>query len=483
MAQPAKKDDSKVIKLSWINENTQADNAPRDEESEKALLGALLVAGANANANAHLNAIDYLRAEDFYYLRNAYIYRAMQVISERDDTVDIISVASELQKHRKDGQSIFDLIGGQVYLTDLTTTLGTNVDTYAMQIKRSALSRSMMQAGDLIKALGADTKKSLPQKADEALHALQDVQNQIATIATSQSTPVSVAVDEAVERIIYDMAHPDEAEVGFSTGYPILDEHILCEKSKLYTIGAYTSVGKSAFLLSLFYNALKQGKRAIFFTLEMSLNQMVTRLLAIETGIPPKRISRRILSREEVSRLQDASGRIMGYINSDKCHIIELNMPTMADMQMHLRRLVLSEGIDVCYIDYVHPDKIRYSDDNPLVTQQQRMTAYVAEIETWKKRFDIPIFIASQCGRDSADRPPRKQDLFASSLIEYTSDVIILIDRPSQYDHLADPHHATIEIAKVRDGANCVKLDFYFNTETIHFSQGRIETTDLLGDL
>src|SRR6266545_2959666 len=264
----------------WKGAHMTHPELPHNIEAEKATLGSILL-----NREAIVAVAPWLQGEYFYMERHAQIYEAMLTCYNARIPPDVRTVSDDLRRRDR-----LEAVGGISYLSDLVDTVPTSyhVEYYARIVERTALLRQLINAGGKIAALGYDEQQELEDTLDKAEQTLFEVSQRR---STQDFVPIGQVIDTYYEQINYLQEHRGEV-VGVPSGFRDLDEITGgLQASDLIILAARPSVGKTAFVLSLAYNVATMHQRTVgIFSLEMSRDQLVQRLLAMDTKIDTHRL-------------------------------------------------------------------------------------------------------------------------------------------------------------------------------------------------
>jgi replicative DNA helicase len=313
-------------------------DAPYSQEAEEAVIGAVM-----ANPNAFLSITAFLRADDFFFLRHAYIWQAMERLHERKEPIDPVTLSNELQT-----LGTLDEIGGPAFLTQLIRNTPTSVhaEVYGRMVERTAIRRRLIQAGDEIKALAMDETMAVEAVTVEAESKLFDITDRQ---LKREFVPMDQVISEYFDRIEHLMTNQDDP-LGLPSGFRDLDTLLGgFQKSDLIIFAGRPGMGKTSFLLSTAVNAARIGARVGIFTMEMGADQLVQRMMAMETGINSQKLRLGQLNQKEYSRFVEAAGRISRF------PVFIDDTPALNPMQMRTkcRRLQHEHGIDLVIVDYI----------------------------------------------------------------------------------------------------------------------------------
>ncbi|MEZ5347043.1 MAG: replicative DNA helicase [Pyrinomonadaceae bacterium] len=422
---------------------------PSSEESERVILGAILLDNALIS-----QAVELLGAEDFYSPRNRWVYQSMVALFEKGEPIDPILIGEELKKV---GQ--LDPIGGVAAVTNLTYGLPhfSNINEYAKVVHEKAVTRNLIKACNQIvsEALAEEEDARLVlDKAEQMIFALADERTRQ---GFSHVKPVAETVLAKVEEYAKRETH---ALTGLATGYRELDEMTSgLQKSDLIIVAARPSMGKTALCLNIAQNAaVQEGATVAVFSLEMSKEQLVMRMLSSEARVDAHRFRTGYLTREEWGRLAGSIGTLSeaGIFIDDTAGISVLEMRAKA------RRLAAEQKkLDLIVIDYMQ----LMSGSGRAESRQQEVSKISRELKGLAKELDVPVIALSQLSRaPEARNPPRPlmSDLRESGSIEQDADVVAFIYREEYYKPSEENANvAEILISKQRNGpTGTVKLAF-----------------------
>lgn len=438
---------------------------PHDLEAEKSVLGALML-----DANAMNIVVDIIKPEDFYDYKHTAIYNAMLELYEKREPIDILSVSSRLKEKKLTKQA-----GGSAYLTDLVNTVATsaNVKHYAELVRKKKILRDLIESSSYISHLGYNEEEDIELILDEAERKIFS----IARYSVKQKfQTVKSALAEAWERI--DRLHKSSDEIrGIATGFSGLDNILAgLQKSDLIILAARPSMGKTALALDIARNVAKKGKAVGIFSLEMSSQQLVDRLLAAEAKVDSWKLRTGRLSRDEdfakISMALDTLSHAPIFIDDEPSKNI-LQMRAMA------RRLQSEQmeqgGLGLIIVDYIQLITPRQKVENAV----QQMTEISRSLKALAKELDVPILAVSQLSRaveSRHDKRPKLHDLRDSGSIEQDADVVMFIYREDRYKTSDDERNlnialseAEILIEKHRNGP-IGKIKLHFHPQKITFT-------------
>jgi replicative DNA helicase len=410
---------------------------PHNIEAEKATLGSILI-----NREAIVAVAPWLLPEYFYMERHTQIYEAMLACYNARIPPDTRTVSEELRRRDR-----LDGVGGIPYLSDLVDTVPTSyhVEYYARIIERTALLRKLINAGGKIAALGYDEKEELDSTLDRAEQTLFEVSQRR---STQDFVHIGQVIDSYYEQINYLQEHRGEV-VGVPTGFRDLDELTGgLQQSYLIILAARPSVGKTSFCLSLGYNVATRNQRTVgIFSLEMSRDQLVQRLLSMDTRIDSHRLRTGHLNESDLQSVMEAMGRLA----SVPIFIEDTPGLSVMEVRSKARRLQSQAGVDLIIIDYLQLMAGRRSDN-----RVQEVSEISRGLKSLARELNVPVIALSQLSRAVEGRTshvPMLSDLRESGSIEQDADIVMFIYREELYDKETDKKGiAELHIAKHRNG-------------------------------
>jgi len=435
---------------------------PQDLEAEMSVLGAIMLDG-----NAILQVVDVLIPEDFYREDHSCIYNAMCDLFSQQAPIDVRSIGSRLKEKQE-----LDKIGGHSYLTELVNSVPTvsNAKHYAEIVRKKSILRHLIEAANHINQLGFKEEEDLDYLLDEAE---QKIFN-IARLSFRQNfLNIEPLLNEAWERL--DKLHKSESGLrGVPTGFPDLDQHLSgLQKSDLIILAARPSFGKTSLALDIARHAsCDHGVPVGIFSLEMSSQQLVDRLLAAEAYVDSWNLrTGKLTDKDDFSRIQDALGRL------SKAPIFIEDAPSLNVLQMRAmaRRLQAEaakrhkSGLGLLIVDYIQLITPRHGIENPV----QQMTEISRSLKALSRELNVPVLALSQLSRAVEQRSPpipRLSDLRESGAIEQDADVVMFIHREDKYKEDSDKKNvAEIYIAKHRNGPTGM-INLYFHPSKASFT-------------
>jgi replicative DNA helicase len=435
---------------------------PANIDAERATLGSILL-----NRDAIVAIAPWLPTAAFYLEKHAWIYEAMLACYNARVPPDTRTVSDELRR-----QDRLDTIGGIPYLAELVDAVPTSyhIEYYARIVERTALLRQLIIAGGRIAALGYDEQDDLEATLDKAEATLFEVSQRR---STQDFIHIGQIIDSYYEQINYLQEHHGEV-VGVPSGFRDLDEITGgLQRSDLIILAARPSVGKTSFALSLAYNVATTSQATVgVFSLEMSREQLVQRLLSLDTGINTHTLRTGHIRDTELQVLMEAMGRLA----SMPIYIEDTPGLSVMEVRSKARRLQSQSGVDLIVIDYLQLMAGRRTDN-----RVQEVSEISRGLKALARELNVPVIALSQLSRAVEGRTshvPMLSDLRESGSIEQDADIVMFIYREELYDKETDKKGiAEIHIAKHRNGPIGV-VPMRFDASTTRFMDLTYRTPD-----
>jgi replicative DNA helicase len=414
---------------------------PSNLEAERSILGAILL-----DDKAVLTIFETLKAQDFYLESHRRIFEKMMQLSNSSRPIDLITLKDELQR-----ASELESVGGAAYLASLTDGLprALNIEFYAQIVKEKSTLRRLIQVSNEAMARSY-------QDEEPAQEVLQFVEKSIFDIAGqhfhSGFAPIAPIVSDVFKEI-EELSNKKATVTGLETGFVDLDRMTAgFHAGDLIIVAARPSLGKTSLCLNIAeYAAIKNKKSVGIFSLEMSKEQLVKRLLCSESRIDAHRVNTGYLSKDDWSRLSRASGDLA----ETRIFIDDTASITVPELRTKSRRLSLEHGLDLIIVDYLQlmsGSTQRYENRTQEISQISRGLKGIA------KEIGVPLIAVSQLSRaiesrTGEHRRPQLSDLRESGSIEQDADVVMFIYR----EDMANPTEenngkAELIIGKQRNG-------------------------------
>lgn len=414
---------------------------PQNVEAEEAVLGAILV-----NPRCLDKVVSILKPEYFYKPAHRYIYEAIMQLTNNSDVVDIVSVSDTLNINQK-----LELVGGRAFINDLSLKCITssNVEYYAKIIEEKAIKRSLINAGSEITTSGYDLTPS-SESLEKAEKLIFDISSKK---TTSDLVPIESLVFDTYEKIDYRYKHRDE-KTGVESGFYDLDDMTNgFQKSDLIILAARPAMGKTAFALNIAQNAALRGNKTVaIFSLEMSKDQLVQRLLCSEAEVDSQRLRSGNMQANDWEKLATA----MSNLAEAPIYIDDTPGATLTDIRAKCRRLAITrKDLSLIVIDYLQLIETGGRDD-----RTQQISQISRGLKLLAKELNVPVIALSQLSRATegrTDKRPQLSDLRDSGSIEQDADIVMFIYRGEYYMNKGeiDPEDAA-EVAKNKGEAEII---------------------------
>jgi len=415
---------------------------PQSLEAEQSVLGALLI-----DRDAVVEVAEFLRPEDFYRNHHGSIYAAIIELYERREPVDIVTVAEVLGRMDQLQQ-----VGGSAFLTSLINLTPTAVNAvhYARIVERKAVLRNLIGAAGRIAGIGYQESPDVGESIDRAEQELFAVsQKRVA----SGFSPLRSLLHSAYDRLDYLHQHKGEIS-GIRTGFADLDAMTTgLQRSDLILVAARPSIGKTSLALNFAeHAAVKEGKTIGIFSLEMSKEQLVLRLLSSVADVDSQKLRTGFLEEMDFPRI----ARAMNALSEAPIFIDDTpNISTM-ELRTKSRRLMAESGLDMIIVDYLQLMQAS------VTAREQNRVQEVSDISRGLKalarELQVPVVALSQLSRQPEMREskePRLSDLRESGSLEQDSDLVMMMWRDKERgaeDQTADGEVVNLRLAKHRNG-------------------------------
>jgi replicative DNA helicase len=418
--------------------SSTSSTVPHSREAEEAVVGAVLI-----NPEVYYDVAQFLAADDFYIHRNQWIWDAFVRLHEQRIPVDLLTLSEELEKVNQ----LAD-VGGSAYITSLINQVPSslNAESYGRIVEGHSIRRKMITAANKIASIAYNESSTVDDVMNEAEKAVFNVSERR---LKHDLQPISQVLSEYYDRIDELAKRPEEIH-GVPTGFIDLDRMLTgLQPSDLLIVAGRPGQGKTGFLLSIAKNAaLTHKKHVAIFSLEMSNEQVVQRLIAQETGIDSQRLRNGKLQENEWPLFTHAIE-----VFSDT-HIYLDDTPAITPLQLRTkcRRLHMEFGIDLVIIDYLQLMGGDTRNDNRV----QEVSHISRSLKVLARELNVPVLTAAQLSRaveQRTDKRPVLSDLRESGSLEQDADIVMFIYRPDQYEKDSDKQNiAQIIIAKHRNG-------------------------------
>ena len=420
------------------SKNNDLNLQPQAIEAEEAVLGSMMI-----DEDANNRAITLLGSSHYFYKdSHRKIFEAMLSLSSKNSPIDTVSVSDELKKTKS-----LKSVGGLYYLTGLVDKVPTsaNIEVYAKIVKEKGMLRDLISASHKISKKAFDAGDAVGSILDEAEQSIFNLTEQKDTKIYSHIEPI---LAETVKRLEGIAANP-----GGTTGVPsgIIDLDKVTagfQKSDLIIIAGRPSMGKTALALSIARNAALENKSPVaIFSLEMSSDQLGTRLLSSEAKIDQSEARSGRLAASKWKNINIASGKLA----QAPLYIDDTPALSILDLRSRARRLKRERDIELIVVDY-----LQLMQGPKTENRQYEISSITQSLKALAKELDIPIIALSQLSRaveSRTDKRPQLSDLRESGAIEQDADVVIFLYRPYVYNEKDEEKGlAFLIVAKQRNG-------------------------------
>lgn len=389
---------------------------PHNMEAEEAVLGSLLI-----DPDAIIRIATFLQPEDFYLERHSWVYAAIRDLHERREPADLVTLTDELERRGQLGE-----IGGSAYLTGLinATPTSIHVEYYGRIVERTAVLRRLIDAAGQIARLAYEDSADAAEAVDRAEEIIFSVSSQR---VDRDLRPIRQVLDKFFDRIDYLHEHRGEM-IGIPTGLADLDKLLGgLQRSDMIVMAGRPGMGKTSLALSIALQAARRHrKRVAIFSLEMSDEQLVQRLVSAETGIDSQRLRLGDIKDDEWATFIQATN----LLSNTEVFIDDTPAISALELRTKARRLHAEHGLDLLIVDYLQLMR----GDNRSENRQQEISFISRSIKALARELNIPILALSQLSRQVEsrhDKRPMLSDLRESGCV--TGDTLIYLPDSGQY--------------------------------------------------
>ncbi|MCR5809316.1 MAG: replicative DNA helicase [Clostridiales bacterium] len=419
----------------------EALNLPYSEEAEKAVLGSILLSPRTAEG-----ALEKLTPEDFWSLRNRDVFAAMKYIWDRGGSIDVVTVMDALEKLGKQESS-----GGLDYITELSvfTPTAMNVEHYVAIVEEESVRRRLIKVCTDVAQDARTGTKETDRMIDDAERRIFE----IAVRATDESIEAIAPIYGRVYRRIGELMKMEGRNTGISTGFIDLDTLTSgLQKSDLIIIAGRPASGKSTLALNMAaHAALHEGATVAVFNLEMSKDQLVSRIMATETGVPLYNIRTGTVNGDELLEIAK------GFTKIGDAQLLIDDTPgiSVAELRSRCRRIKARQGLDLVIVDYLQLMQATGRAESRV----QAVSEMTRNLKILARELDVPLVVLSQLSREPdkrSDHTPLMSDLRESGSIEQDADIIMMLYRPAAYtdteEYRTGDNTAYLHVVKHRNG-------------------------------
>jgi replicative DNA helicase len=412
---------------------------PHDDQTERAVLGAILLDPTVTDV-----VLNILKPDDFYNIKHRIIYEAIIELSENGEIPSFLVVKNFL-----DSKGKLEEIGGEGYLALVINDAApsSTIETVAKQVKEKSIVRNLIQIAQNI------IQKSKQYKDVNEL--IEEAESQIFKINEERTISHYYELKDVIKdtlHIINELSKKETVVTGIPSGFYDLDRLTTgFHPGDLVIIAARPAMGKTSFALSILHNvSVVEKYPAVFFSLEMSKEQIAMRLMSLEARVPLKKVRSGFLSNEEMEKLAEVSVEL----SSAPIYIDDTASLSILDLRAKARRLKKEKDIQLIIVDYLQLMRSHRRTEN----RQQEVAEISRGLKAVAKELSIPVLALAQLSRQAelrSDKRPQLADLRESGSIEQDADLVMFIHRPEYYKKNPTPEEeglAEIIIAKQRNG-------------------------------
>ena len=430
---------------------------PYSEDAEQAVIAAMLM-----DQDAILRATEYVDDTMFYREAHRRLFRAMVAISERGEVVDPLMLAEELSRRGELEQS-----GGKDYIGFLVDAVPTaaNIEYHAKIVREKALLRRLIETSTAIVSEAFEGKMTAAELLDDAEHKIFQVSQQRGTQGFTRIKELMWPTMERIESL----QRGGQSITGVATGFTDLDEMTSgFQPADLIIIAARPSMGKTAFVLNLAqYAAIERNIPIAIFSLEMSKESLVQRMLTAEARVDAQKLRKGMLRDDDFGRI----ARAAGVLNQAPIWIDDTAGITLLEIRSKARRLKADAGVELVIVDYLQLIQGPANSES----RQQEISMISRSLKALAKELNVPMVALSQLSRapeQRTDKRPQLSDLRESGAIEQDADLVMFLYRPEFYDGPVDKDGNSIEgraeviVGKQRNGPTGIVNLFFHKAYT-----------------
>jgi replicative DNA helicase len=411
---------------------------PNNLEAEQSVIGSMLL-----DKNAISVASEILRGEDFYKEAHRQIFNGIMELYDRNEPADLVTLVDNLRT-----KGVLEVIGGITYLSNLVSSVPTtaNIKYYAKIVEEKSTLRKLIKSSSGIMEKCYSDSEDVPVIIDRAEKDIFDISQKI---TTHDLEPMSRLLEKGFNQIEL-LCKNKGAVTGIPSGFPELDNKTSgFQRGDMVLIAARPSMGKTAFALNIASNAaIRHSDSVAVFSLEMSKDQLVQRLLCSEASVDMLKLRTGNLNEDDWVRMAKCAGPMAG----SKMFIDDTPGVSVTEMRSKCRRLKIEHGLDLIVVDYLQLMQGRERTEN----RQQEVSDISRSLKALAKEMDAPVIALSQLSRAPevrADHRPILSDLRESGSIEQDADVVMFLYRDEYYNKESDKKNiAEVIIAKQRNG-------------------------------
>jgi replicative DNA helicase len=393
---------------------------PHNDDAERAVIGALLI-----DDNAIGIVRQYLSPEDFYSSRDCKIFEAILALFSMGTRPDLLTLTGELEKTGK-----LDEAGGIDYIASLTHAVpsSANAEYYSQIVQNESMRRALIRVSGDVGAKAFD-------ETVEPKFLLEETQQKLFLVSDPQRVFRYKKADSVVKSTVtyLDEVYKTKAKfTGVPSGFPALDELTSgFQPAELIIIGARPGMGKTAIALSMAANiSIRQSRAAAFFSLEMSEQSLMIRLLSAEAGIDSHKLRTGFFPSSDFDRIFSAAE----LVHDAPLYIVDMPYMTMLNIQAMARMLKIQENVEIIFIDYIS----LIASDNNMLKRYELISEVSRALKGLARELNIPVVVLSQLRREAENQKPNLADIRESGSIEQDADMVMFLNRDRELEKSYD---------------------------------------------
>jgi replicative DNA helicase len=433
--------------------NSPEKSVPQNIEAEEAVLGALLI-----DPEGIFRVLSFLRAEHFYLRKHRLIYEAMVALHEQREPLDFLTLTTELEQ-----RETLSVVGGAAYISQLINSVPSafNIESYAHMVEETSVRRNLLDAASEIARLAYEEEQSINEVVDRSERALFAISQRR---ASRDLRPIQEVVESYYSWVENLYEHRGEV-MGVPSGFRDLDKLLGgFQRSDLLILAARPGVGKTSLMLTLATKAAERGHTTAIFSLEMSAEQLVQRMVSGLSHIDAHRLRLGNLHDDDWPRFTES----IAHLSEMPVYIDDTPALTPIQLRTKCRRLHSEHGLDMVFVDYLQ----LMTSGSRIENRVQEVSYLSRSLKALAREMDVPVMTASQLSRaveQRQDKHPVLSDLRESGSIEQDADVVMFIYRDELYHPETELQNiAELMVAKHRSGPTG-SVQLYFNKRLTQF--------------
>lgn len=427
--------------MAEIDENILNRVVPHSQEAEQSVIGSML-----RDKDAVITATELLTEQDFYQRQYGILFASMRELFNEAKPIDIVTLQDKLKSQKEVPGELTET--GFLRDTMMAVTTTANIRSYCNIVKEKSVLRALIRTNE-------DIANMCYSGTEEVEDILAQTEKKIFDLLQKRNTREFTPIEDVAMNVLHNIeraSRQKEPITGVPTGFVDLDYRTAgLQKSDLILVAARPSMGKTAFVLNILdYVGVKKNMPSMVFSLEMSKEQLVNRMLSLETLIDADKLRKGTLTDEDWGSLIEGIDRISG------ANIIIDDTPgiSISEMRSKCRKVKLEKGISLIMIDYLQ--LMTGSGGKSSESRQQEISEISRSLKALAREMDCPVIALSQLSRAVEQRPdhrPMLSDLRESGAIEQDADIVMFLYRDDYYNKDTEhPNEAEIIIAKQRNG-------------------------------